>query len=50
VSWFAAQRGERDAYGDEISSADLMFRTGGPQSWFAPPRRRVIITERVDRT
>ena len=50
VSWFAAQRGERDAYGDEISSADSMFRASGPQSWFSPPRRRVIITERVDRT
>lgn len=49
VSWFAAQRGERDAYGDEISSADSMFRVGGPKSWFSPPRPRGPLTERVDR-
>lgn len=50
VSWFATQRGERDAYGDEISPADSMFRAGGPASWFAAPRRRVIVAQRTDRT
>ncbi len=50
VSWFAAQRGERDAYGDEISPADSMFRAGGPANWFAAPRRRVIVVKPIDRT
>lgn len=50
VSWFAAQRGERDAYGDEISAADSMFRAQGLGSWFQSPRRRVVVTQRVDRS
>lgn len=50
VSWFAAQRGERDAYGDEISPVDSLFRAGGPANWFASPRRRVIVTQRTERT
>lgn len=49
VSWFAAQRGERDAYGDEISPADAMLRAGGPSNWFGAPRRRVIVVERTER-
>lgn len=46
VSWFAFQRGERDAYGDEISPYDSMFRQGGPSGWFKPPTRRVVVVQR----
>lgn len=50
VSWFATQRGERDAYGDEISPADSMFRPGGLGGWFAPARKRVVVAKKIDRT
>lgn len=50
VSWFAAQRGERDAYGDEISPVDTMFRAGGLGNWFGAPRRRAVVVGRTDRS
>ena len=43
VSWFAAQRGERDAYGSDISSFDTMFRAGRIRAWFEPARPRTTM-------
>lgn len=44
VSWFAAQRGERDAFGSEISSYDTLFRAGRVRAWFEPARPRTRMT------
>lgn len=40
VSWFACQRGERDAYGSDISPYDTVFRAGRIRAWFEPARPR----------